>query len=689
MNNYLLELGVEEFPSRFIDSTKRQLLSNVLKGLEESGLSVDSTRIESTPRRFALWLCGIRATDEAGEEILRGPAKRIAFDDAGRPSKALQGFLKSKKAELDDVYFEEQGKETYVFVRIAKQAINIEAALAEVIPQAIRRISNPRSMQWGGKRLHFLRPIRWIVSLYNDGLLPIDLDGIVVSDRTHGHRFLGEKQVKITSIADYERLLEEQFVIIDERKRRDIIVRGLNRLARENGGVPLMDEGLMQEVVHIVEYPTVFMGRIPEDYLSMPKEIIITPMKDHQRYFPVVDEKGNLQPYFISVRNGDERGLENVSRGNERVLVPRLEDAKFFYNQDLEHPLEDYVERLDTLVFHEKLGTIRQKSERLVKLVELLGESISVGENTIANAKRAAHLSKADLVTNMVVEFTELQGVMGRIYADKSGENPIVAQAIEEQYMPISSGNALPESTSGMLLSMADKIDSMAGLFAIGIEVTGSQDPFGMRRSVLGMLDMLLHEDLHLNLEKTFRDALLLYVEQQGLIFDYDEIIGKLMSFVKARLRIRMRDRGVRYDIIDAVLATADSDFVGFVKRAEAIEAQMDRDDADAMMTTFVRIETLAKRADGYDVDETILQPEDLEMFEHLGYRDEIHRHIDANHFDSALEILRAWLPLVNHYMDKTMIMVEDEALKASRLAMLNIIYGCINQILIPGLIVR
>lgn len=689
MNKYFLEIGVEEFPSRFIASTKEQLKNNVLKILSDEGLSVENSRIESTPRRFALWLEGIGAEDTEGFEVVRGPSARVAYDQEGQPTKALEGFLRSKGLSPDDVYVESNGKEDYVFAKITKEAVSPEKVLKKAIPEAIRQISNPRSMRWGGKNLRFLRPIRWLVSLYNDEVLDFDLEGIPVGRTTKGHRFLGHGTVEITTIDSYEETLKEEFVIVDESERRNIIVRGLNRKAREHGGLPMHDDDLLDEVVSIVEYPTVFIGEIPQNYLDLPQEVIITPMKDHQRYFPVVDDGGKLLPYFLSVHNGNEEGIENVVAGNEKVLVPRLEDAKFFYDQDLSQALEDYLPKLDDLVFHEDLGTMLDKTGRLESLTRSLAENMDCGPETMAAATRAARLSKADLVTQMVVEFTELQGVMGRIYAEKNGEEGLVALAIEEQYMPKGADGQVPQSTPGIILSLADKMDNIAGLFAIGVRVTGSQDPFGLRRAANGIIDILYEASLHINLWEGFRDALVLYVEEEGLVFDYDEIMETIYNFFLGRLRTKMDDLGIRYDVIDAVFASKEKDLLSLINMGEAIDAYLKEEGGDLLITDFVRIESLAKKYEGQPLVEEVLEDEDRVLYQSLNRRETVEEAIEKGHYKEALDLLKDWMPLVNDYLDKTMIMVEDESLRAARLAMLHTINEVISRILVPSAIVR
>lgn len=689
MTTYLLELGVEEFPSRYMASTKQQLKQNVLEGLSSAGLSFSDARVEATPRRFALWLEEVKAKESEGEEVVRGPSKQAAFDAEGQPTKALLGFLRAKGLQLEDTFVEDNGKNEYVFARLKKEAVSVEKTLPTVIAEAVRKISNPRAMRWGGKNLRFLRPIRWMVSLLDDQVLPIDLEGIPVGNRTNGHRFLGEKNFVIHDVHSYETQLEENYVIIDESKRRDRILRGLNRLAREKGGVPMQNEELLEEVVNIVEYPTVFLGDVPREYLTLPPEVIITPMMDHQRYFPVVDDDGHLLPYFLSVRNGNDQGLQNVIDGNRKVLIPRLEDAKFFYQQDQAHSLEDLVPKLDELVFHEKLGTMREKTARLESLGVSLAKLLGCGPSIQQNISRAAHLCKADLVTKMVVEFTELQGTMGRIYAAENGEVDAVSHAIEEHYLPRQSGGDLPKTTAGMVLSLADKLDTLAGLFAIDINVTGSQDPFGLRRAVIGMLDILQKNLLHIELKEALRDALLLYVEQKGLVFDYNDVIARISDFFRGRLRTKLQEQGIRYDVADAVLATEDDDYLRLMQKAAIAQKVIEKDTENELITGFVRIESMAEHAESTAVDANVLQDEDQTMFASLSRADAVREALQKDHYEEAFALLADWMPILHDYLDRTMILVDDASLKEARLGMLAQVNALIEELLIPHRIVR
>ena len=373
--------------------------------------------------------------------------------------------MKGQGVEIDQISIREYNGEEYIYANVIKEGKTTETILSENMASIIKSIIFPKSMKWGGKNIRFARPIRWLVSLYNESVLPFDLEGIEAGNITKGHRFLGSNHIELKSVDEYFETLEKNYVLVDQNKRKDIIKYGSERLAKEKGGNLLMDINLLEEVTYIVEYPTPLIGRIEEEYLNLPIDVIITPMKEHLRYFPVVDDKGRLLPYFITVRNGNEEHIDVVAKGNEKVLGARLEDAKFFYYEDIKIPLEDYIEELKNITFQEKLGTLYDKTIRIQKLAVKIGNYLEVGQETKNNIERAAYLSKADLVTKMVDEFTELQGKMGMEYAKQSGENEIVSLAIYEQYLPRFAEDQLPTTTAGAILSIADKLDTIAGCF--------------------------------------------------------------------------------------------------------------------------------------------------------------------------------------------------------------------------------
>lgn len=689
MSNYLLEIGVEEFPAKYIKSTQEQLKKGINNFLEKNNYKYETFSINSTPRRFSIIIRGIEENQKQLFEKVKGPSKKIAFDDEGNPTKALQGFLRSKNLTSDDITIEKINGEDYIYANIKSKSKTLDDVLKDSIPETIKSVSNPRQMKWGGKNIRFLRPIRWIVSILDDKVLKFEFEGIKVSNTTKGHRTLGSSNIIINKIDEYEDLLKQNYVIVSEKERRKIIIIGLNRLSKEKGGHYHEDEELLEELIHINEYPTPFIGEFNNEYLKLPKEIIITPMKDHQRYFPVEDDNSNLLPYFIGVRNGDEKGIENVIAGNEKVLVARLEDAKFFFTNDISMPLQDYVPKLASLGYHDGLGSMLDKTNRLEKLVESISDKIDCGEEVENIAKRAAYLSKADLVTSTVIEFTELQGVMGKIFAQYSDENSLVAQAIEEQYMPLKAGAELPNTTGGMILSLAEKIDTISGLHSKGIEVTGSQDLYGQRRAVLGILNILLNKKIEINLEDIIRDSLYNYVESFGETFNYEEVVNKILEFIKQRFRNMLVDKNYRYDIIDSILEAHNLNIIDMYEKIKVISDWSDNSNFDEQITKLIRIVNISEKAENDYVNVEYLQAEDGSIYGELNNLDEIDSKINLSQYNKAVELLNSVINVINNYLDGTMIMVEDNNIRNNRLAMIKKVSDRILKIFNPTKIVR
>ncbi len=687
MSNYLLEIGVEEIPSDYVKNTKRQLEDKFKKLIEENKLTCESISVESTPRRFAILLSNVEADLTEKTVSVKGPSVRIAYDEGGEPKKPLLGFLRGQGADISDVVIREFKGEDYIYVEKKEKSKSVAEVLRENVYELVKSISFPRSMRWAGKSIRWARPIRWFVSILDDEVLDFDAEGITVGRVTKGHRSLGSNHIEIDKIENYEKLLKENFVILKYKDRKDIILRGLNRLSSEVGGEYMKDEVLLDEVINIVEYPTVLIGGIDKKYLEIPKEVITTPMKDHQRYFPVLDENKNLLPYFLVVRNGDEEFKENVVEGNKKVLVARLEDAKFFYDIDMKKPLEAYVDDLENLAFFEGLGNMKLKTERLTDLTERYRQALAIGEDMAHPIGRAAYLSKADLVTKMVVEFTELQGTMGRIYASKSGEEERVATAIEEAYMPRSSGSALPKTITGIVLSIADKMDTIVGLYAIEKYVTGSQDPFGLRRACLGIINIFLENSIDIDLRRLVNDALLVYTEKNELSFDYDTAMDKVLDFFKDRLKNKLIDDGVSYDTVNSVINTDELNIIKIVKKAKSIDNFLE--DNEDQVSYFTRIVNLSDYSVDTEVREDLFE-NDLErsFYEKITELGDFNPSAEAD-FLGELNKIKETSEIGNTYLDNTMINVEDEEVKHNRIAMLNKLARRIEQILDIKEIVR
>ena len=679
MSNYLLEIGVEEIPSDYVKNTKNQLKEKFEKLITDNKLTCDEIVVESTPRRFAIFLENINADTEEKTISVKGPSVKIAYDEGGEPKKPLLGFLKGQGAEISDVVIREFKGEDYIYVEKKEKAKSVAEVLEENVYDLVKSISFPRSMRWRGKSIRWARPIRWFVSLLDDEILEFDAEDISVSNITKGHRSLGSNYIVVDRIENYEKLLRENYVILRYKDRKDLILRGLNRLSSEVGGEYMKDADLLDEVINIVEYPTVLIGDIDKKYLELPKEVITTPMKDHQRYFPVEDENKNLLPYFLLVRNGDDTHSENVVEGNKKVLVARLEDAKFFYDIDMKKPLADYVDDLSNLAFFEGLGDMKLKTKRLERLAENYRLALDIGDDMAHPIGRAAYLSKADLVTKMVVEFTELQGTMGRIYAEKSGEEERISTAIEEAYMPRSAGDKLPKTITGIVLSIADKMDTIVGLYAIEKYVTGSQDPFGLRRACLGIINIFLENSIDVDLRKLIGDALLIYTEENELSFDYDLAMEKTLDFFRDRLRNKLIDDGHKYDTVNAVLKDGELNILKLTKKVEALDKFLEEN--EDQISYFTRIVNLSDSNIGEEVNKDLLEGDlEKDFFAEVNALGEYKESSETDYL-KELENIKMTSEVGNNYLDNTMINVEDEDLKANRIAMLNILARRIKEI--------
>ena len=679
MSNYLLEIGVEEIPSDYVKNTKNQLKEKFEKLITDNKLTCDEIVVESTPRRFAIFLENINADTEEKTISVKGPSVKIAYDEGGEPKKPLLGFLKGQGAEISDVVIREFKGEDYIYVEKKEKAKSVAEVLEENVYELVKSISFPRSMRWRGKSIRWARPIRWFVSLLDDEILAFDAEDISVSNITKGHRSLGSNHIVVDRIENYEKLLRENYVILRYKDRKDLILRGLNRLSSEVGGEYMKDADLLDEVINIVEYPTVLIGDIDKKYLELPKEVITTPMKDHQRYFPVEDENKNLLPYFLLVRNGDDTHSENVVEGNKKVLVARLEDAKFFYDIDMKKPLDAYVDDLENLAFFEGLGDMKLKTKRLERLAENYRLALDIGDDMAHPIGRAAYLSKADLVTKMVVEFTELQGTMGRIYAEKSGEEERISTAIEEAYMPRSAGDKLPKTITGIVLSIADKMDTIVGLYAIEKYVTGSQDPFGLRRACLGIINIFLENSIDVDLRKLIGDALLIYTEENELSFDYDLAMEKTLDFFRDRLRNKLIDDGHKYDTVNAVLKDGELNILKLTKKVHALDKFLEEN--EDQISYFTRIVNLSDSNVGEEVNKDLLEGDlEKDFFAEVNALGEYKESSETDYL-KELENIKMTSEVGNNYLDNTMINVEDEDLKANRIAMLNILARRIKEI--------
>jgi len=676
----LLEIGTEEIPAHAMPAILNQLKTLAEKSLTEARISFGEVKTLGTPRRLALLVNDVSPTQADVQEEKRGASAKIAFDADGNPTKAAIGFAKKNKIRPEDLIV----RDGYIYAVIREQGKPSAEIFKTLLPKIICDLSFPNNMRWGNLDFKFIRPLRWIVALFGEEIIPFEVANVKSGKISRGHRFLSKGDFEIPTAGDYVDACEKNFVIVDQNKRRDLIVNQINDVAKSKGGVAEITDDLLEEVLYLVEYPTALAGSFEEKYLALPAEAVITPMRDHQRYFPVKTADGKLMPLFITIRNGGKDYLEIVQHGNERVLKARLEDAQFFFNEDRKKSLEAHREKLKTVVFQEGLGTVYEKSERLVKLVEKISAMLGVDAK---NSIRAAELSKADLVTGMVTEFTELQGVMGREYAKLDGEVEEVCAAIDEHYMPRFAGDAQPKTTAGKILSLADKIDNIVATFSRGLVPTGSQDPFALRRQALGIVNLLSGARWSLSIKKI--------VELSMDLLNITDEVGreKIQQEVADFMRLRVKNvlgGSTRYDVIDAVIDDVDDIFAVTLKAA-AVEQFLKTPDATKNVQSFVRVSNLAKKAETTEINSELFTL-DAEKILHGAFAaikvaaDEL---IDKKDFLGALDVLKKLSTPIDSFFDSVMVMDEDLTIRKNRLALLKSIDDQLGKIADFGKIVQ
>ena len=670
----LLEIGLEEMPARYARGAMDELRENTLKWLEESRLAHAGVEAYATPRRLAVLVRNLADRQADASEEVRGPARRIAQDEQGNWTKAALGFARSQGVDPSELYFKDTGGAEYVFARKSTAGAATEELLPEALRGLVTSLSFPKNMRWGDCDLRYIRPIRWIVALYGRDVVPLEIAGVRSGNVTKGHRFLGGDAV-IGEPSTYRDVLRGRHVIADAEERKAAILAGIERLSREKGWRIEVREDLLEEVLFLVEWPTVLAGSFDPEFLRIPQEVLITSMREHQRYFPVFDEAGRLLPHFVTVRNGDETSLDVVRRGNEKVLRARLADARFFYAEDLRLPIADALARLERIVYHEELGTMGDKVRRVRRIAGRLAERLGLDAQTAADVDRAAEICKFDLVTQMVYEFPELQGIMGEDYARHAGEREAVARAVNEHYAPRHAGDRPPASTVGAVVGIADKIDTIAGCFSIGIVPTGSQDPYALRRQAAGIVSTLLAHGFELRLDELFRLALDAHRER-GLKRSEEEIERDLKEFFALRVRNVLTESGMRHDVIEAVLAAGADDVRRTLSRAKVLQDAVSESRREAFRPTsdaLVRVCNLAVKADSRDIDEKLFSTE-AERTLHGAWRQAHARFEEAvrdDRMEDALAALASMRDAVNGFFDAVLVMVDDEAVRRNRLALL------------------
>lgn len=669
----LLEIGTEEIPAKFMPGTLNQLKELAEKTLQAERLNYESLETLGTPRRLALCVYGLDAQQGDLLEEVKGPAKKAAFNAEGQPTKAAEGFARGQGVAVSELSIKDTGAGEYVFALKKQTGRPTGELLPEIFNKLLHSLNFPKPMRWGDLDFRFARPIRWLVALFGEDVVDWEFTGLKAGRISYGHRSLAQAPVEISQPLEYREKLRSAYVVVDQQERKNNIWEQIQAAAKSCGGVVEENEELLTEVVYLVEYPTALVGSFEEEYLELPKEVVITPMREHQRYFPVYDGKGKLLNKFITVRNGTAEHIEVVRAGNEKVLRARLADARFYYEQDLAVPLADLVPRLGKIVFHEKLGTVLDKVERARKLGAAIGSSLGLNQTELADLDRALLLAKADLVTLMVYDFPELQGIMGAEYAGKSGEKNIVAQAIAEHYQPRFAGDELPQSSIGRVAAIADKLDSIVGAFAIGIQPTGSQDPYALRRQALGITNILLESGYKLSVSDLVAQAFANFNGNPAVTPDLVGLQAQLADFFQQRLRNVLSDWGYRYDLIDAVLAAGVDDMVDGAARARALALFRERDEFSGYLQAFTRANNLAKKAESVRVYEPYLQePAERELYEALSrVAPVVSEASRTGDYSTALQGTAELTLPIEQFFTQLMVMVEDDKVRNNRLGLL------------------
>ena len=666
----LFEIGAEEIPAGFMPNILGQLKTLAETKLNDAHLPFESIATYGTPRRLALIVKGLADTSAEISERHKGPSASIAYDADGNATKAAIGFARGKGLDVADLVVEDG----YIYAETKTAGVPAKDIVTDMLPQLITGLNFPKSMHWGNLDAKFVRPVRWLVALLDEEVISVEFATVKSGNVTRGHRFLGADEITIKNAASYVDTLKENFVMVDQDARRELISKQLHDIAASKNASIVWDDDLLEEINYLVEWPTALCGGFEESYLALPDAAIITPMKDHQRYFPLVDQDDKLLPMFLTVRNGSDHSIEVVQAGNERVLRARLDDAKFFFNEDRKKPLIDRQDGLTKIVFQEGLGNLADKTERLLKLGRVFGEECGLHEDAAVVLERATELAKTDLTTGMVTEFTELQGVMGKEYALLDGESPEVAEAIFEQYLPRFAGDVLPQTEAGKVLSIIDKVDNIVATFSRGLIPTGSQDPYALRRQTIGILNILLGSDWNISLRPIFKASM----ELLNVAADkQEELLSQVEEFFTLRLKNIFLDREVPHHVIDLLLSNNELSVADAEGLVNALLANRIDENVE-LVQAYTRMYNLVKDVEYTGVNSDLLK-EDAEkaLFEAASKASEASLAAwEANDYTAVVAVPATLVPAINKFFEDVMVMDKDEAIKANRLQLVRLAYS-------------
>ncbi len=682
----ILEIGTEEIPAGFLEQATKDLGVIAQRELGDNLLPYKDIQTFGTPRRLVLMVTGL--SDKQGDRIIEtlGPPKRIAYDESGAPTKAALGFAKAQGVDVRDLVILQHEKGELVTVRRKTKGEKTERVLKNLLPKIILSIPFRKSMRWGNGNTAFARPVRWILSLYGGKTISFKLENVKSGSKTYGHRFMSPRPIRVKTWDEYKNGLEKGFVILDPEKRRQIIKSRISEIAKEIGGIPLEDKELLQTVVQLVEYPVVLKGNFDNEFLQLPQEVLISVMKNHQKYFPVfsISNDQKLFPHFIFVCGTRIENPQIVIVGNERVIKARFTDARFFFEEDKKAPLVEKVEKLKSMVFLSDLGTYYDKTKRMEDLVTLIGVRLGF-QDSVKELIRAAELSKADLATQMVFELPELQGTMGKYYALISGEKEEVARAIGEQYMPTSRDGKLPETGFGAILSIADKTDTISACFISGLTPSGTSDPYALRRQAIGIINIMLNKKFHLSLREIFNASLNRIWNQPHIkiIANQDTLLTEIMDFIVERFRNIMISYGFSQDVIDAVISAEGNDIgndiVKTMNKIEALSEFRESPDFNSLAITFKRVVNIVKGQPRVEINQPLfVEPAERQLYqvysnakETVSQRLAHEKNVSERNYRETLDLMKNLKGPVDEYFDKVLVMDKNEEVRLNRLSTL------------------
>ena len=673
--NFLCEIGTEEIPAGYIPPAVNAIREYMTKSLEQERLSHGTVHVYATPRRLAILVSDMADMQSADEEELKGPSIKAAYDDNGNPAKPLQGFMKGNNVALEDIYTRSTDKGEYIFASRKRKAHPAGEIIPGIIEKMLGTIPFPKRMRWSNKKLAFPRPISYFCVLLNDTVISHEIEEIPFGNMVRGHYVQHNTMVEITSVSKYMTILESNGVIVDQERRREMIRNQLNEAADAIKGVLIEDEELLDTVTYLTEWPYVVVCDFDPGFLEIPDIVLVTEMKEHQKYFAVNAPGGGLMPRFLVVSNNPPN--ENIKQGNERVIAARFSDARFFFQEDRKTSLSAKVAQLKDVLFHKSLGSIYDKITRMKTIASEAARILNIDSDTRGKIDRAVMLSKADLNTSMVFEFTSLQGEMGRIYATLDGEDPEIAAAIDEHYRPRFQGDEIPSSTVSVVLSLAEKVDNIFGSFSVGNIPKGSQDPYALRRQAAAIVEMLIKNKLHLPLDQLLNRVAAGYK-------DGEDLQGRILEFINTRAKTYYTQQGFAYDEINACLAVGIYDYYELQRRAESVHDFRKDERFGEMLLAFKRMNNIVsaffKKNPGYKLDfdaELLKEKEEKELFEFFRQRqNDLQKYLETNDYQELFKLLIEAKSAVDNFFDQVMVMVEDEKIRDNRLGLLESILG-------------